>query len=167
MAANWLEATNKPYLSQYQEGTHVKYGDYDVHAAEQAEWARQLINGPKQEIMEHIPVREGSTLWSAVPGTQASAADEETVNAPTGSDGARQFPAVPHIGRGSNVRGRFRMPGDRASSSSSSSAAPGVSVKPKALSETKLAAIFARHEALAMEGPMVIEDSPKKKPRRQ
>ena len=94
VAADWLQATNKPYLSQYQEGTHVKYPDYDVHVAEQAEWARALINGPKRKILEHVPSRLGSTLWSAVPDTQASAAEEETVRAPIGPDGAHRLPAV-------------------------------------------------------------------------
>lgn len=167
VAADWLQESNKPYLSQYQEGTHAKYPDYDVHAAEQAEWARELINGPKRKILEHAPSRPESTLWSAVPDTQASAAEEETMRAPIGPDGAHQLPAVPHFGRGSSVRGRFRIPGDQAPTASSSSLAPPVSVKREPLTDSELAAIYARHEQMAMEGPMVIEDSPRKKSRQE
>ena len=179
VAEDWFKGENKPFLSKYQEGTHAKYPGFDIHAAAQKDWAHGLINSPKKAPMALVAPRPGSTLWAAVPGTQATQ-DAGTglagasVAVPRGSRGGHDFPAVPSVGRGSTRRSRFCMPGapGRMAASSSGSAAgsaqPDVKIEP--INDAQIAQALAAHEELASQGAILIEDSPvrvNKRARRQ
>jgi hypothetical protein len=169
VAKDWLKPDNKDYLEKFRQGEHVKMPDYDRLVAEEMEWVRTCIAAPKVPLTKFVEPTPVVNLPPSPPKFGAQA----PMGIPFDSSGSYHFPKAPVIRGTSNIRSRFNIPGDAPGSSSRGRArkeAPAgcVDVKieqPDELSDYELAKVLQAAEDLAKADPIVIEESPPKRPR--
>ena len=163
VAEDWFKRDHRHFMSLYRGGVHEKYPGYDAVQKEDQEWANALIRAGCTDDVD------GSAPVAVAPPTHVPASaptQPNTLRVAADRDGGYRLP-MPRTGSGSMLRDRFRMPQSR-SSASSSSAAPVVKQEPgEPLSDAEMARVAQEMEYFQAEGPMAIEDSPAKRPKRE